>query len=219
MRCARRAWWSRFVRSGLAALGLVLMPALGAAPLAAQSARDSTVARPPGPWFAGLSLGYGSLHLTSDQRSGDARSVFVMGFRGGRAINERLRVGIDIGGWLLEPGDVWDPSQGESVSVFGAFAQLFPIAGVPFYAELGGGSASYTDNSPSDFDRRGTGWTLGAGYEWRSGGRFVLVPGVGVGVSGGRLGDISNGVLTETGLRYRAWDMRLTGLLRFGRRD
>lgn len=168
-----------------------------------------------GPWSAGLAMGAGRVEVRTDQGRGGARGAFVLGFRGSRAVGERLRVGAELGGWLLEPFDYNDPSVGESVSVAGAFAQLFPWRGMPLFLEAGLGLATYANRAPDEFDTDGTGYSVGAGYAIDLRGRFWLT--LSAHASGGRFADVRNVLVTETGWRYAAHDLRLTGGARFGR--
>lgn len=178
---------------------------------AARAAPDST----SGPvWFASIALGYGRLSVRSDQATAPDHGAFTLSLRGGRAINERLRVGLDVAGWLIEAGDVADPSKGASVSVTDLFAQVFPSSAVPWYVELGGGYAKYADNAPDNFGADGLGWTIGVGYELGEADRVRIVPSAQW--SNGRFRDTRNLLLTRTGLAYDVWDLRVAAQVRFG---
>lgn len=167
-------------------------------------------------WFAAIALGYGRLSVRSDQGTAPDHGAFTLSLRVGRAINDRLRVGLDVAGWLIEAGDVADPSKGASVSVTDLFAQVFPSPVVPFYVELGGGYAKYTDNAPDAYGADGLGWTIGVGYELGVADRVRIVPSAQW--SSGRFRDTGNMLLTRTGLEYQVWDLRLAALVRFGKR-
>lgn len=197
---------------------VVSLPIIGhgqAPPRAAVATDDETAAGTPR-WFAALALGYGRLDVRSDQTESATQGAFTLSLRGGRAIGERARVGLDVAGWLIEAGDVSDPSKGASVSVTNLFVQYFPTAGAPFYVEGGAGFAHYTDNAPDAFGADGVGWTLGVGYERVVSDQVRIVPGVQW--SGGRFRDTQNMVLSRTGLGYGVIDVRLAALVRFGRR-
>jgi len=167
------------------------------------------------PWWVELQMGYGSTELTSDLGRAGHQGTFTLAFRGGRSFGERLRVGLELGGWLLEAGDIWDPSKGESLSEVAVIALVTPIADLPLFMEAGAGLTFYTNNRPLEFGSRGTGWTVGAGWLVSLSRTVRLAPSVHV--SGGGLRDIDNVLVTETGLRYSAWDVRLGLTKDFGR--
>ena len=202
---------ARVVLAALA-LALALPPAVTAQEVV-QAASDST-GTPA--WFASIALGYGGLSVRSDQATAPDHGAFTLSLRGGRAIGARLRVGLDVAGWLIEAGDLADPSKGASVSVTDLFAQFFPASTFPLYLELGGGYAKYNNNASGAFGADGLGWTIGVGYERRVVDRVRIVPSAQW--SSGRFRDTRNMVLTRTGLEYHVWDLRVAALVRFGRR-
>jgi hypothetical protein len=188
----------------------VILAAVSFASPVAIAAQDST----GGPsWFAAIALGYGRLAVRSDQATAPDHGAFTLSLRGGRVINDRLRLGLDVAGWLIEAGDVADPSKGASVSVTDLFVQLFPSSAVPLYVELGGGYAKYTDNAPDAYGADGLGWTIGVGYEPAVADRVRIAPSAQW--SNGRFRDTRNPLLTRTGLEYAVWDVRLAALVRF----
>lgn len=169
-----------------------------------------------GAWSLAVALGAGRASVTTDQGRGGTRSVYLLDFRLSRAVGDRLRVGAQVGGWGFEAGDTNDPSKGEGVSTLGPFIQLFPIAGKGLFVEAGYGIARYQNNAPDEFDTDGSGWTAGAGHAFGRRGRFWVT--VSAHASGGRFDDVVNVVVTETGWRHSAADVRVTGGLRLGRR-
>lgn len=196
----------------LAAISFAL-PAAIAAQEAGRAARDSTGSPV---WFAAIGLGYGRLSVRSDQATAPDRASFTLSLRGGRAINDRLRLGLDVAAWLIEAGDVADPSKGASVSVADLFAQVFPSSTVPFYVELGGGYAKHTDSAIDAYGADGLGWTIGVGYELGVGDRVRIVPSAQW--SRGRFRENRYVLPTRTGLDYQVWDLRVAALVRFGQR-
>lgn len=167
-------------------------------------------------WSAGLDVGYGSLGMTADQGRDEQFRTFVLAFRGSRALGPHLRLGAEFGGSLIEAFDAWDPAKGASVSTSALFAQLFPCEGAPLYLEAEAGIAYYANAGPLEFGSHGTGWSLGAGWEFRRSSALRIAPRVSV--SGGAFRDIRNPIKTETGLKYSAWDVRLSTTYHFGRR-
>ena len=166
------------------------------------------------PWWVEFQLGYGSTELISDLGRGGNRGAATIASRGGRAFGERFRMGLEIGGWLLESGDIWDPSEGESLSDIALIAQLTPFTDLPLFAEAGAGLTMYTNNQPLEFGSWGAGWTVGAGWPFIISRTFRFVPTVHASV--GFLRDIDNALTTETGLGYTAFDLRLGLMKEFG---
>lgn len=208
----------RVTRRMVAALVLAGAPALAPVVHAQDHAQDHADERAQGQdWSAGLALGYGSLGLTADQGRDERCGTFVLAFRASRALGPRLRLGAELGGWLIEAGDVWDPSRGASVSTAAILVQTFPLRTEPFYVEVQFGFAKYSNAAPLEFGSSGTGWSLGAGWEFRPSSVLRLSPSVSA--SGGVLRDIRNPVKTETGFRYSAWDLRFTTSYVLGDRE
>jgi hypothetical protein len=191
------------------ALLFVASASLVARPVQAQEAEG------PKPWWIGFLMGYGSTELTSDLGRGGNMGTLTMAFSGGRSFGQRLRVGFEIGGWLLESGDLWDPSKGESLSQAAVIAQLAPVADLPLFVEAGAGLTMYTNHRPLEFGSWGAGWMVGAGWAFDLSQTLRLVPSVNA--NGGRLRDIDNALVTETGLRYSVWGVRLGLRKDFGR--
>lgn len=191
-------------RASLALLALLLCGST-TAPLRAQS-----------PWFASLAMGYGRVDVASDQSELHDQGTFTLAFRVGRAFGDHLRLGFDLGGWLIEPSDYNDPAKGVSVSEAAIVAQYFPVAARPFFVEVGGGLAYYTNHQPDGYGSDGVGWSIGAGWEHRLSERVRVVPSVHW--SGGSMRDTRNMLVDRTGLRFGALDARVGGLVLFGRR-
>jgi len=175
---------------------------LGAAAVpAAQAQRESTVK----PWWVGVHLGYGRLHVTSDQGLGRRQGAFSMAFRGGRTLSPSLRVGLALGGWLIRPFGVNDPAQGESVSHLLAIVQVSPVPGTPAYVEAGGGLGMYTNQAPAAWSTRGWAWSLALGWPVTLTGRLSLVPSLAYASAG--FADVRNVATTQTGLGHSVWDL------------
>ena len=84
---------------------LVSIPATVAAQQTPRRAPDTAAGAP---WFSAIALGYGGLSVASDQSAAIEHGAFTLSLRGGRAINDRRRVGLDVAGWLIEARDVAD---------------------------------------------------------------------------------------------------------------
>lgn len=172
---------------------------LWAAPAAAQS-------RPPHHGFwADVEFGYGRLEKSSDQEPVTRQGVFTLNFALGGWLNPQLRLGGELGGWLLESFSTMDPSVGESVSQARVIAQWYPWPDRGLFLKVGGGRAVYTNEHPLEFDSEGWGGTIGAGYDLRVSNGFSLTPVVTF--NQGTLGQVRNPVITVRNRRYRAVDV------------
>jgi len=99
--------------------------------------------------------------VTADTRE----SKFTMALRGGIALDRRLLVGIELGGWTIQSSNVWDPAQGEAISTRFLIAQVYPLTHSPFFIRGGGGRVVYWNNRPGEDGASGSGWIVGIGYD------------------------------------------------------
>ena len=180
------------------------LPILGATFLWAAPAAAQNGPTRHGFW-ADVEFGYGQLEMSSDQEPLTRQSVFTLNFALGGWLNPHLRLGGELGGWLLEAFDVWDPSKGESVSQVRAIAQVYPWQERGFFLKAAVGQAIYTNEHPFEFDSKGWGGTIGAGYDLRVSDGFSLTPVVTF--NQGTLGQVRNPVMTVRNRRYRAVDV------------
>ena len=171
--------------------------------LAAAPARAQDIPERHGFW-AGVQFGYGSLEWKSEQETLQRRGVFAMSFRLGLTPLRCLQIGVELNGWLLEPFDMWDPSQGESVSQTLLIAQVYPWPARGWFVKAGVGEATYTNEAPFAFDSRGTGATIGVGFDWFVSRSFALTPVLSY--SRGGLGGVMNPLVTITNREYEAID-------------
>lgn len=143
---------------------------------------------PTGVW-AGVELGAGSVRRTTDATLTD--STWYMAFKGGYAPSERLLLGMEIGGYTLEAGDLWDSSEGEGISQVLVIAQYYlqPMR-AGWYIKGGGGYVSYWNNRPNGREDAGWGVTAGIGYDWKTRGFGTIGPIVGFGY--GKAGDFDH---------------------------
>lgn len=152
-------------------------------------------------YLLGLQSGYGHVTLRSDQREDVARGTFGLGFQGGYAITSQLVLGLEIGGWLLQPYNLHDESRGESVSNFMLYLHAFPFKRLPLYVRTALGHSGYSTNSA---EKQGGGawgaWLIGSGYEIPASDHFKLAAQIGYGR--GRFSDVPEIVGRETGRRY-----------------
>jgi hypothetical protein len=176
-----------FMRQMSRALLLAFLVVLGA-PMVCRAQEPASI----GFWVAG-ELGYGSASLNSDVSSHSSGGL-SMGLEGGYAPNRTWSVGLRLSGCTLEASNLWDPSKGESVSLFSAMVRVYPMPGQGLFLRGGAGSLRYTNNHPLEFDGRGTGLFLGAGYEFPLSNHLRIAPVVDY--TWGRLDDVNNALMT-----------------------
>ena len=150
-------------------------------------------------WVAG-ELGSGSASYNSNVLS-HSKTGLAMGLEGGYAFSSRVSLGLRLNGCSLEASNLNDPSQGESISLVAAAVRVYPFPGQGLFLRGGLGSLHYTNNHPMTFDGSGTGWFLGAGYEFPLTKRLHISPVVDV--TQGKLGDVSNVLATIRDRRIR----------------
>jgi len=150
-------------------------------------------------WIAG-ELGYGSAALRSSLSSHD-KGGFAMGIEGGYAFTPAFSVGLRLNGCTLEASNLYDPSRGESLSQFSVMLRVYPWPDRSFFLRGGIGSLRYTNNHPTEFDGSGTGFFMGAGYEFAFWKRLRIAPIVDY--TWGSLGDVDNALATIHGRRCR----------------
>ncbi len=124
-----------------------------------------------------------------------------------RSIRETI-VGLDIGGWLLEPYTVTDHGEekGESVSNTMFFLHAFPVKRLPIYLRVAAGYTYYKINRPDKHN--GSGWgscLIGGGYEIRAVDHFFIAPQISY--SRGNISDVPAILWMETGRRYDVIDI------------
>jgi hypothetical protein len=157
-------------------------------------------------FWADVQFGYGQLEKSSDQEPQTQHDVFALQFGLGGWLHHRLRLGGEIGGWLIEAFSTTDPSKGESVSQLRVVAQFYPSRH-GFFLKGAVGQAVYTNEHPLQFDSRGWGGTIGVGYDLRLGRNFSLTPTASY--NAGTLGDVRNLVTTVRNRRYRVADIAI----------
>ena len=169
------------------------------------------------PWWVALELGEGQLKLTSDQFNRARNTLFALGFAGGHRLGNRVRVGLELNGWLLQSFNLNNPAVGESVSNVSAVVDWFPIRKTPIFLRAGPGLALYQNNRPGGFNGTGWSWTAGMGYEIPLTEKFGLAPIVDY--SAGGLGDVRNTLAVETGRRYSVVEFKVAIAWHFGRTE
>ena len=135
--------------------------------LALMSTRTDAAGSTTGGFWGGVELGAGNIRRSAYAAHTD--TTIYMAFKGGYAVSERLLLGVELGGYTLEAGDLWDPSKGEGLSQAFLIAQYYlgPTR-EGWYVKGGGGYVSYWNNNPGGLEDNGWGALLGLGYDWRT---------------------------------------------------
>jgi hypothetical protein len=131
----------------------------------------------PGFW-AGADIGAASLKRSFSVTGSTQASEFAMAFRAGYSWDPRLLLGVELGGWTLEPGNTRDPAHGEGIRTLYAIAQFYPAAGARLFVKGGFGEVKYWNNRPGENGASGTGGMLGAGYDFPLSGSWYVTPAI-----------------------------------------
>lgn len=121
----------------------------------------------PNPWSAGLDIGGGRLNKQPFENAG--RTPLYLGFHLHYGLNSHWRVGLQLSGDLLEPGDYNDPSKGAGITQVLATLEAHPFADPRAWIEAGAGTVNYWSNAATDTNDSGSVWQLQAGHAlyWR----------------------------------------------------
>jgi hypothetical protein len=121
-----------------------------------------------------------------------------------------------VNGWLIQAGDLYDPTKGVGVSNVGAIFDVIPSRKYRLFARGGFGLSMYDNSHPDGVNGSGRGWEAGGGYEIPIGGQLRLAP-MGEYASG-QLGNGSPTLPRQTGLRYSVFEFKLSIVGNFGHR-
>lgn len=115
----------------------------------------------------GMDIGAGNIRHTGTVP--DTDSTFYLIFHGSYSLSERLWLSAELGGLLLESGDLWNPSKGAGISQAFIVAQyyLLPMRS-GWYMKGGGGVVNYWDNRPDGLEDNGWGGMVALGYDWHT---------------------------------------------------
>jgi len=158
----------------------------------------------------GLQCGYGNVRLRSDQGWNVRQGTFSLGFQAGYALTRRLVIGLEVGGWLVEPFSYGahgqEEERGEAVSHTMVFIHMFPVERLPLYLRAGLGESHYKNNNWDKTGGNGWGaWLLGGGYELRISSHFYGA--AQLSYSRGHFSDVPDILGKETGRRYEVGDL------------
>ena len=155
-----------------------------------------------GGFWAGWQGGHGSLHRSSSESPSSKTDCFTMAFKLGYTPVPPVRLGIELGGWLVEAGNLNNPEKGEGLAQYNLILQVYPRFVDRLYLRAGGGPAVYWNNHPLQFGSSGWGGTLGAGYEIPVERKVSVTPEFHY--SEGTLADVNNPIVKSTHRRYHA---------------
>lgn len=127
-------------------------------------------------FWGSVDLGMGAVAQSergSEQNSGS----FFFGLEGGYTLNPRLLVGLELSGWLLEAGDLYDPCKGEGIEQVYVVTRYYPYSDGRFFVKTGGGYANHWNYNPAEpLNKSGWGYTLGGGYDFEGKYGFCVTP-------------------------------------------
>lgn len=123
----------------------------------------------------GVDIGYGNVKTSAD--IDEDKTALHLGFRVGYKFNPHYLLGLELSGWTLESGDLWDPSKGGGISQALIITQLYPNSDADYFFKLGGGYVSHWNNRPEQpTGKSGWGITFGGGYDFSLNEDWVITP-------------------------------------------
>ena len=129
----------------------------------------------PASIWAGVDIGSGKVKTSGNVD--EYKTAHYLGFKVGYRFNPRYLVGLELSGWTLESGNLWDPSEGEGISQVLIITQLYPDIASHFFVKLGGGYVSHWNNRPGEPAKKsGWGVTVGGGYDFSLNEDWVITP-------------------------------------------
>lgn len=116
-------------------------------------------------FWGAIDFGVGSLRL--DPAVAEARSMtrLNLALSGGYTLHPQVQIGVAAGGWNIKSGNLWNPADGEGLSMLFAVARLWPSAESKLYFKLAGGRATHWDNAYQAANGSGDAYEVGVGYE------------------------------------------------------
>ena len=183
--------------------GLVAGMVLGLAAVPAGAAEP----RAGGFWWGGMDVGAASLERRYTRTPKTRDSTFSLALQVGYAWDPRLLLGVELGGWTLEAGHLWDPDRGEGIQTLYLIARYYPREGSDVFVKAGYGNVSHWIQRINEDGGSGHGGVLGLGKDFGTGGRWHVTPSVEY-----AWGE-SHGVLSPPGVyqdqEYRALTLRI----------
>ncbi len=159
-------------------------------------------------WWAGANLGAASLERTYTVTPKTRDSAFTLALELGYAWHPQLLLGVELGGWTLEAGDLWDPARGEGIQTLYLIARYYPRETSTLFVKGGYGNVSHWIHRFNEGGGSGHGGVLGVGKDFKvSGPSWYVTPALEY-----AWGE-SRGTLSPPGVyqdqKYRALTLRL----------
>jgi hypothetical protein len=127
-------------------------------------------------FWAGVDFGVGFVQQSSEKAEEEGNH-FYLGFEGGYTLNSHFLIGAELSGWLLEPGDLNDPSKGEGIMQAFLITRYYPSNTMGLFAKGGGGYVDQWSNHPGESSRKnGWGLTFGGGYDFPISKNWAITP-------------------------------------------
>lgn len=152
--------------------GLVAGLALGLASLVAGAGEP----RSGGFWWGGMDVGAASLERSYTLTPKTRDSTFALSISAGYAWDPRLLLGVELGGWTIEGGDLWRPDRGEGIQTLYLIARYYPREDSDLFVKGGYGSVSHWIHRFNEDGGSGHGGLLGLGKDFGLDGRWHFTP-------------------------------------------
>jgi len=164
---------------------MALLPIIGIASTSIAQEREGYF------WGADLGGGYVERTFSSTNGTDDATARLYMDFFGGYAFNPHIAIGLEAGGWLIEPDSdtyIWNPywppdnqpgeePSGEGIMRVFVFTQIYPCPDGNLFIKLGGGYIDHWIKSSMGITRdEGWGAEVALGYDIPIYGNWSLTP-------------------------------------------
>ncbi len=158
-------------------------------------------------FYVGLEMGSGWLALSQNNLSTETTARYALGFYGGYQPLRSLRIGINLGGWLIQPFNYSDPAKGVSVSHTSAQIMVLPLKHFPLFMNLQFGRSVYTNHHPDRYNAKGTALKVGMGYELKINTHLVLP--ISINYGNGKFSDIQLPGVSYVNQHYEVMELLL----------
>jgi hypothetical protein len=132
--------------------------------------------REGGFWWGSASVGAASLKRSYTSTPDTSDTVLALALEFGYAWHPQLLLGVELGGWTLEAGDLWDPAQGEGIRTLYLVARYYPRESSTLFVKGGYGNLDYWNHRPGESGGTGHGGVVGLGKDFPVSGRWQLTP-------------------------------------------
>lgn len=189
------------MRSTRIAAGLLAL-SFAAAISAAEPAADES----GGFWWSGLDLGGAYLARSFSVTPDTSDTEYAMAFRVGYAWHPSLLLGLELGGFTIQPTD-YAGTRGEAIQQTFVIAQYYPVDRSPFFLKAGFGHVRYWNNRLGEGDGSGVGGAVGVGYDFAMTGPVHFTPLIEY--SMGKYDNVTSPPGITQDQRYRAISLKL----------